>query len=80
MQQMDAPDIRWEVLTSGEHGGHDDDIGEGDEPTAYDEETLKRVITEGITPDEGRISREMPRWELNDQDLDDLIQFLKTLD
>jgi len=80
MQKMDAPDIRWEILTSGEHGGHNEEAEEDKETVAYDEETIKRVIAEGATSDGQRLSRDMPRWELSDGDLVDLIQFLKILE
>lgn len=78
MQRMDAPDIRWETLASGEHGGHEDD-GDG-EMEAYDEASFKLALTEGIEPNGEELSRDMPRWELSDQDLEDLIEFLKTLE
>ncbi len=77
MQRMDAPDIRWETLASGEHGGHEgDEQGEG----AYDEAAFKLALTEGIEPGGGSLSKDMPRWEMSDEDIRDLIEFLKTLD
>ncbi len=78
MQKMDAPDIRWGTLASGEHGGHEDDGGR--EMEAYDEASLKLALEEGIEPNGRRLSNEMPRWDLLDRDMKDLIEFLKTLE
>lgn len=76
MQPMDAPDIRWSVLASAEHGGHGEH-GEGEAP--YDEASFKLAVREGLTSGGEPLSREMPRWEMSDADLEDLIDFLKTL-
>ena len=78
MQEMDAPDIRWNMLSSLEHGGHDEADEDGEE-LPYDEESFKHALREGITPGGERLSSNMPRWEMNDDDIDDLIAFLKTL-
>lgn len=78
MQKMDAPDIRWETLASGEHGGHEgDDDGESE---AYDEAAFELALTEGIGPNGERLSKDMPRWDLLNRDLEDLIDFLKSLE
>jgi len=78
MQTMDAPDIRWDTLSSREHGGHDE-ADEAVEELPYDEESFRRALREGITPGGERLSSNMPRWEMSDEDIDDLIAFLKTL-
>lgn len=78
MQAMDAPDIRWDTLSSSEHGGHDE-ADEDAEELPYDEETFMRALREGITPGGERLSRNMPQWEMSDEDVEDLIAFLKTL-
>jgi cytochrome c oxidase subunit II len=74
MQSFESPAITWSALTEG-HEGHGDD---GHPP--YTEETLKQAITDGIDPAGNRLDSLMPRWQMSEQDLDDLIGFLKSLD
>jgi len=64
-------------LTSEEHGEGGE---EGMEHEPYTDEDIKRAITEGIEPDGEPLDWPMPRWTMSDEDLDDLIEFLKTLD
>jgi hypothetical protein len=78
MQAMDAPDITWEMLSSLEHGGHDEADEDADE-LPYDEESFRRALREGITPSGERLSSNMPQWEMSNEDMEDLIAFLKTL-
>lgn len=82
METVEVPDIRYETLTTEGHGGHEDDHGEeeGEEHEAYTEETLKRAITEGVEPDGEQLDWPMPRWTMSEEDLVDLIDFLKKLD
>ena len=75
MQVIEVPDIRYETLTSEAHGEH----SEG-EHEPYDEAAIKRAITEGVAPDGEKLDWPMPRWSMSDQDLDDLVAFLRTLD
>ncbi len=79
MQTIEAPDIRWEVLSSGEHGDHGEHQGESGEGAAYDAEAFGRAVREGLAPGGHRLSADMPRWEIGDEDLQDLIDFLATL-
>lgn len=67
-----APAIDWETLSK--------DVG-GDEMLrpAYTESTLGRAITQGIDSAGRILDYLMPRFQLADQDLADLIDFLKTL-
>ena len=75
MQQMDAPDIRYSVLAS-----EADEHGSGDSHTEeYDLETFRQAVVLGQHPDDGSLSRNMPRWALNEDDLADLFEYLKTL-
>ena len=45
----------------------------------FNEQQVKLVITKGIEPDGKLLDTEMPRWRMSEQDLDDLVNFLKTL-
>jgi cytochrome c oxidase subunit II len=46
----------------------------------YTEETLKRAIIQGIDPAGEPLEWPMPRWNMSDEDLNDLIDFLKMLE
>ena len=77
MQVMDAPDIRYTALLgeAGEHGGDD----HGDEHGEYTLEDFRLAVVEGKHPDGDSLNRDMPRWEMGDQDLADLFEFLKSI-
>jgi cytochrome c oxidase subunit II len=45
----------------------------------YNDATLKRAITEGIDSEGNQLNWPMPRWQMPDGDLNDLISFLTTL-
>jgi cytochrome c oxidase subunit 2 len=82
MGSFQAPDIRFSTLTSPEH---EHEEGEESQPHTmehppYTIETIKRAITQGIDPAGNPLSTFMPRWQIFDSDLDDLISYLKTLD
>lgn len=59
-----SADIRWAALTKDEH------MGEGD---------IRTAIADGVDEDGKPLSQYMPRWRMDQQDLDDLIKYLKTL-
>lgn len=69
-------DIRYSVLTKGEEPGKGKQ--EMDHPP-YSDALIKRAITQGIDPVGKPLDWMMPRWQLSDQDLNDLIAYLKTL-
>jgi len=77
MQVMDAPDTRYEAL-QGEAGEHGDDE-HGDEHGEYSLEDFRLAVVEGKHPDGDSFSRDMPRWQISDEDLADLFEFLKSL-
>ena len=82
MTQMDAPDIRWSALTEEEHGaegGHDEGGGAQMEHPPYDENTFKLAVTQGVDPAGEPLDPDMPRWRMSDQDIQDLIEFLKSM-
>lgn len=74
MEVMDAPDIRYTALNaeSGEHG-------EGEEHGEYDLEDFRLAVVEGQHPDGESLDRDMPRWQMSDEDLADLFAFLKAI-
>ena len=63
MQTMDAPDIRWSTLKD-----------------EFDAEKFRLAVTQGQDPHGKKmLNRDMPRWQIGNEDLADLIGFLKTL-
>lgn len=81
MQVMDAPDIRWSALLSeaGEgHGDEEDEHGHGD-AADYDLETFQLAVVEGKHPDGEPLDASMPRWTMSEEDLNDLLDYLKGL-
>jgi hypothetical protein len=74
---MEAPDIRYKALSSetGEHAGE----GEGGEHGEYTLEDFRKAVVDGEHPDGQPLDRDMPRWQMSDQDLADLFEFLKSL-
>jgi cytochrome c oxidase subunit II len=74
MSRFDAPDIRYSTLTEGEHGD-----AHGDHPP-YTDEDIKRAITDGLDSAGEPLEWLMPRWTMTDEQLEDLIKFLMTLD
>ncbi|MCL5027312.1 MAG: cytochrome c [Chloroflexi bacterium] len=70
-----SPNITYANLTS--PAGMLEPNGERIPP--YNDETLKRAITQGIDSQGKPLDWPMPRWQMPDMDLDDLIAFLKTL-
>ena len=79
MSYFDVPDITWDKLTQEEHHEEDSGKDEHEEHPPYTEETLKSAITRGINPAGEPLDGEMPRWRMSGQDLDDLVDFMKTL-
>jgi hypothetical protein len=79
MWSFDVPNITWHVLIQEEEHEEDPDQIEHEEHPPYTEITLKRAITEGVNPAGERLDDEMPRWQMSTQDLNDLVDFLKTL-
>jgi cytochrome c oxidase subunit II len=74
MSSFDAPDIRYRTLTEEDHGD-----AHGEHPP-YTDEDIKRAITEGVDPAGEPLEWMMPRWTMTDGQLEDVINFLKTLD
>jgi cytochrome c oxidase subunit II len=80
MTTATAPNIQYDNLVSGEHGHEDEEDVAGEEHPAYTDETIARAITQGVDPSGEPLEWMMPRWEMTEAQLADLIAFLKTLD
>lgn len=78
MDVMDAPDIRFETLST-EESGHQGDEQEDAHGEEYDLETFRKAVVLGQHPDGDALSRDMPRWDISEDDLMDLFEYLKTL-
>jgi mono/diheme cytochrome c family protein len=74
MMMMDVPALRWDVLTAPEGHTHSN----GRKHPAYTEPSFKTCVLAGFDPGGNQLSTMMPRWEMSNEDLDDLIVYLKT--
>jgi len=73
MQVMDAPAVYYDALI--EMKKEDS----GGNPTDYSLEDLRSAVVEGHDTAGDELDSDMPRWQMNDEDLADLLAFLKTL-
>lgn len=78
MEVMDAPDIRYRALSS-EEEEHEGDHAHEDEHGKYDLEAFRLAVIGGAHPDGQPLSKDMPRWQMGDEDLADLFEYLKSL-
>jgi hypothetical protein len=81
MDVMDAPDIRWSAL-SGEADpevAHEDADEHAEEHASYDIETFQLAVAEGQHPNGELLDRDMPRWNMSEEDLADLADYLRSL-
>jgi mono/diheme cytochrome c family protein len=67
--------IRYHALTEEEHDEHG-----GEEHPSYTDVIIVQAITDGLNPAGEPLDYAMPRWRTSEQDLDDLIAYLKTLE
>jgi mono/diheme cytochrome c family protein len=69
-------DIRYGALT-----GEEEHVHEGKaEEHKYTDPLIKRAITQGLHADGKGLDWTMPRWQMSDPDLNELIEYLKTLE
>jgi len=80
MQVMDTPDIRISAQQNDEHDSEHASGDEAGEPEPYTIELFRQAVVDGKHPDGDSLDTEMPRWRLNQSDLEDLFAFLETLD
>ncbi|MBU2600932.1 MAG: cytochrome c [Actinobacteria bacterium] len=75
MGSFEAPDIRWSTLTSTEM-----EHTEGETPhPPFDRDSFARALRDGVDPDGGKLESPMPRWGVNDAQVDALIEYLQGL-
>lgn len=67
-------DITYDSLTSEDH-----EMEDGEEHEVYTDESIKVAIKEGVEPSGEELDLVMPRWDMSDKDLDDIIEYLKEL-
>ena len=83
MLPMDAPDIRWSTLTTEMSEAHSEPAlpegGHGGPMAGYDLEAFRLAVVDGQHPDGTALGANMPRWDLGDEDLADLAEFLRSL-
>ena len=75
MMMFTTPNITYSNLTD-PSGMREPDGSRG--PT-YTDDLIRRAVVQGIDPDNQTLSTGMPRWQVTDQDWNDLLLFLKTL-
>ena len=73
MTVMDAPAINYDALI--EMKKEDS----GGNPTDYSLDDLRGTVVEGHDTTGDQLDQNMPRWQMSDQDLADLLDFLKSL-
>lgn len=75
MDYMEAPDIRWDALSHEEAEEHQEEHSQ----EGYTLEMFSKAVVDGQHPDGDPLDQDMPRWQMDDQDLEDLFGYLKTL-
>ena len=75
MQVMYAPPINGDALIE----MMNEESGETPQPGGYSIDSFRSAVVEGKHPDGDTLNTDMPRWAINDQDLEELLAFLKTI-
>jgi len=73
---LEPPDITWSTLTASY--GHEHDFGRVHPP--FDDETFARAIADGADPAGNVLDNAMPRYRMADEDLADLLAYIKAID
>lgn len=71
---MDIPPLNWKYLTDPK--GHTHASGRSHPP--FTESLFKACVLAGVDPAGNQLNNMMPRWQISGEDLDDLIEYLKT--
>lgn len=75
MQTIDTPPIYYDALVKMKQGNS----GGTPQPGGYTVDDLRGEVVGGHDIDGSSLDQNMPRWQMNDKDLADLLAFLKTL-
>lgn len=78
MNGMDAPDIRFKALLA-DDDKNDEEDGHGEAHSNYDLDNFYQAVVLGKHPDGSTVDGDMPRWQINSEDLADLFEFIQTL-
>jgi len=70
---VDIPDIRYSILTSPRSE-------DGTTVPAWSDRDIARAIRDGVEPDGQNLKAPMPRWDMTDAEVADVIAYLKELD
>lgn len=70
---VNIPDIRYSTLTTTRSE-------DGTTIPAWTDSDIARAIRDGVEPDGQRLKAPMPRWNMTDAELTDVISYLKELD
>ena len=70
---VEIPDIRYSVLSSARSEDSTTEPG-------WTDRDIARAIRDGIEPNGEQLKAPMPRWDMTDAEIDDVITYLKELD
>jgi len=81
MAIMESPNIRWKALEHDEEEEQSagDEASHIEEHRGYDIEDFQRAVVDGKHPDGKSLKDDMPRWNISEEDLVDLADYLKSL-
>lgn len=71
-----TPAITYKALTQAEKN---EDPGDEEEHPPFTEKTIKQAITLGLEPNGEELDNMMPRWSMTNEELDEIIEYLKVL-
>lgn len=69
---IDVPDIRYSTLST-------DRVDNGSDVPAWTDSDIAHAIRDGVEPTGQQLKAPMPRWDMTDTDLEDVIAYLKEL-
>jgi hypothetical protein len=75
MDAINAPPIYYDALADMLH----EESGHTAPPATYAINDFRQAVVHGKHPDGDALDRDMPRWRMSQEDLVDLLDFLKTL-
>ncbi len=73
MQAIDTPALNYTALIQMKQKDS------GGNPTSYSLDDFRGAVVEGHDTAGNQLDQNMPRWQMNDKDLQDLLDYLKTL-